>query len=131
MRFVFQFVPLRFALLSCVIYLALLAGFVMLAAFINVVVFKNWGFSASRSIWLLLNAGDSSSLRQWLGESCTHTMSDNCRNIAITQVIRRNSPNEDQSKHIGMGKSSVLRGRCGLSLAQRARSKEKRATGGV
>jgi hypothetical protein len=29
----------------------------MLAAFINVVVFKNWGFSASRSIWLVLNAG--------------------------------------------------------------------------
>ena len=57
MRFIFQFVPIWFALLSCVIYLALVAGFAMLAAFINVVVFKNWGFSASRLIWLVLNAG--------------------------------------------------------------------------
>ncbi len=57
MRFIFQFVPIRFALLSCVIYLVLVAGFAMLAAFINVVVFKNWGFSAYRLIWLVLNAG--------------------------------------------------------------------------
>lgn len=39
------------------IYLALVAGLAMLAAFINVVVFKNWVFSASRSVWLVLNAG--------------------------------------------------------------------------
>jgi len=57
MRFVFQFVPIRFALLSCGIYLGLVAGLAIAAAFINVVVFKNWGFSASRSTWLVLNAG--------------------------------------------------------------------------
>jgi hypothetical protein len=57
MRFAFQFVPIRFALLSSAIYLAPVAGLAMLAAFINVVVFKNWGFSASRSVWLVLNAG--------------------------------------------------------------------------
>ena len=43
MHFVFQFVPIRFALLSCIIYLALIAGLAMTAAFVNVVVFKNWG----------------------------------------------------------------------------------------
>ena len=57
MRFVFQFVPIRFALLSWAIYLALISALAMVAAFINVVVFKNWGFSASRGTWLVLNAG--------------------------------------------------------------------------
>ena len=57
MRFVFQFVPIRFALLSCGFYLALISALAIVAAFINVGVFKNWGFSASRGAWLGLNAG--------------------------------------------------------------------------
>lgn len=57
MRFVFQFVPIRFALLSCGFYLALISALAIVAAFINVGVFKNWGFGASRGAWLGLNAG--------------------------------------------------------------------------
>ena len=57
MRFVFQFAPIRFALLSCAFYLARISALAILAAFMNVVVFKNWGFSASRVAWLVLNTG--------------------------------------------------------------------------
>ena len=86
MRFVFQFVPIRFAFLSCAFYLALISALAIVAAFVNVGIFKNWGFSASRGAWLVLNAGVSSLLLRWLGACFTHAISDNWRYIAIAQV---------------------------------------------
>ena len=88
MRFVFQFVPIRFAFLSCAFYLALISALAIVAAFINVVVFKNWGSVPRVGHGWCSMLASSSLLLRWLGECFTHAIWDNWRNIPIAQVTQ-------------------------------------------